>query len=298
MLLDDCWQAELRAAEVVEAMRISSLPIDPFAIAEANDIMCEEFDSASPGISGCLMKFGDKFVIFYSSSFPNEGFRRFTVAHELGHYFVAGHYQYIFSGGKVEHRSDSGFISDDKFEREADSFAASLLMPEKFFKASCGWNKLGLPAIENLAQTCGTSLTAAAIRYARLSEVPVAVVCSIAGQVQFAFMSKALRDQRGLTWIRKNARLPEGTATLSFNTDKENVGKARRLTSTSTMETWFDGGGNLELIEEVIGLGSYGRTLTVLWRESLSDSDEEEENEEGDPENMLPSNRWRQPRED
>src|SRR5665213_140684 len=42
----------------------------------------------------------------------------------------------------------------------------------------------------------------------------------------------------------------------------------------------------------------YGQTLTVLWGESLPDPDEEEESEKDDLENMLPSDRWRQPRED
>jgi hypothetical protein len=64
------------------------------------------------------------------------------------------------------------------------------------------------------------------------------------------------------------------------------------------METWFNGGGALELNEEVIGLGTYGRTLTVLWGESLPESGEENESEEDDLENMLPSDRWRQPRQD
>jgi len=60
------------------------------------------------------------------------------------------------------------------------------------------------------------------------------------------------------------------------------------------MDAWFDCGGSLE----IVGLGSYGRTLTVLWGESLPDPDEEEESEENSLENMLPSDRWRQPRED
>jgi hypothetical protein len=46
------------------------------------------------------------------------------------------------------------------------------------------------------------------------------------------------------------------------------------------MHAWFDCGGNLEVVEEVVGLGNYGRTLTVLWGESLPDPDEEKS--EGD----------------
>jgi len=42
------------------------------------------------------------------------------------------------------------------------------------------------------------------------------------------------------------------------------------------MDAWFDCGGSLEVVEEVVGLGNYGRTLTVLWGESLPDPDDEE----------------------
>src|ERR1035438_8496989 len=47
-----------------------------------------EKTSLAPGISGCLMKVGDVFGILYSSRFASEGFKRFNVAHELGHYFL------------------------------------------------------------------------------------------------------------------------------------------------------------------------------------------------------------------
>jgi hypothetical protein len=298
MVRDEFWQAELRATEVVAKLRISSLPVDPFAIAAAEGIVCGQINSLSPGVSGCLLKSGDNFGIFYSGSFPNEGFLRFTVAHELGHYFLDGHCEYIFSEGKIQHQSDSGFGSEDKYEREADTFAAALLMPEKLLRASPAWNKPGLKAIETLAESCGTSLTAAAIRYARLSDDAVTIICSIADRVQFAFMSRTLKDRRDLPWIKKNTVLPEGTATARFNRDQTNVAKARRVASTSTMETWFDGGGDLKLVEEVIGLGAYGRTLTVLCGVSLSDPHEEDESDEDDLENMLPSDRWRQARED
>jgi len=52
-------------------------------------------------------------VFFYSDRFSSDGFRRFTVAHELGHYFLPGHIAYLFSQGNERHESESGFrISD------------------------------------------------------------------------------------------------------------------------------------------------------------------------------------------
>lgn len=290
----DGFGAELQASQLLTKLKISSLPVNPFTIAADRDIVCEQKATLAPGISGCLMKVRDVFGILYSARFASEGFRRFTVAHELGHYFLEGHVQHLFGAGQQFHQSESGFTSDDKYEREADSFAAGLLMPKLRFKDACGKAGQGLAAVESLADLCGTSLTATSIRYALFCDEPVAVVCSIGQRVQFAFMSKPLKDRRDLTWIRKGSGLPQGTATANFNRDPDNVQLAKRVTSSSTLDIWFDGGGDAELSEEVVGLGEYGRTLTVLWADSLPDHEEAEENEEENFENLLPSQRWRE----
>jgi hypothetical protein len=290
----DGFAAELQASQVLAKLKISSLPVNPFAIADARGIVYEQKASLGPGISGCLMKVGDVFGILYSARFANEGFRNFTVAHELGHYFLEGHVQHLFGAGQQFHQSESGFTSDDKLEREADSFAAGLLMPKLPFKATCTTAGQGLAAVETLAGLCGTSLTATSIRYASFCDDPVAVVCSVGQRVQFAFLSKPLKDRRDLTWIRKGAGVPQGTATLNFNKDPDNVRLAKRVTSSSSLDVWFDGGGDAELCEEVVGLGEYGRTLTILWADSLPDPAESEEKEESEFEDLLPSQRWRE----
>jgi Zn-dependent peptidase ImmA (M78 family) len=292
----DFWREEAQAAEVLKKRKISALPVDPFGIAIGEGIACEKLHRS--GVSGCLSGLDNTFGIFYSDSIPSEGFRRFTVAHELGHYFLEGHYKHIFADGKSRHDSASGYSSDDPYEREADAFAAALLMPEGLFKAACARLASGFKAIEALAEKCVTSLTATAIRYAVLSDDSIAVICSKENRVQFAFMSEPLKQRRDLTWIKKNSGIPDGTATHRFNRDAKNITQSRRITSSSLMDVWFDCGGTGYVSEEVVGLGlSYALTLTTLVAEPQPAPDYEEE-EEDNLENMLPSDRWRQPRED
>ena len=239
------------------------------------------------------------FSIFYNASIASDGFRRFTVAHELGHYFLDGHYKHIFADGNSRHVSDSGYSSDDPFEREADAFAAALLMPPGLFKSACARVAPGFKAIETLSEKCVTSLTATAIRYADLSDDPIAVIGSKDNRVQFTFMSDLLKQRRNLTWPKKNSGVPEGAVTHKFNRDPNNVEQAKRMTSSTLLDVWFDCGGTAYVSEEVVGLGpSYGLTLTILVAETQPDPDyEEEESEEDNLENLLPSDRWRQPRE-
>jgi len=294
----DFWQAEAQAAAVLEKRKIAMLPVDPFGIANGEGIVCEKLKGA--GVSGCLCGAGNTFGIFYNDSIASDGFRRFTVAHELGHYFLEGHYKHIFAEGNSRHVSDSGFSSDDPFEREADAFAAALLMPPELFKLTCARVAPGFKAIETLSEKCVTSLTATAIRYADLSDDPIAVIGSKDNRVQFTFMSDVLKQRRDLTWPKKDSGIPHGTATYNFNRDPKNIAQSKRVTSSSLMGVWFDSEGREYVSEEIVGLGpSYGLTLTILVSEPPPDRDyEEDESEENGLENMLPSDRWRQPRED
>jgi hypothetical protein len=43
------------------------------------------------GVSGMLLRNGDDFGILYATHIKSSGFQRFSISHELGHYFLPGH---------------------------------------------------------------------------------------------------------------------------------------------------------------------------------------------------------------
>jgi Zn-dependent peptidase ImmA (M78 family) len=140
-------------------------------------ILVEAKPDTAEGVSGMLLRHGDSFGILYATHIASEGFQRFSVAHELGHYLLDGHIDHLVPGDGV-HASHAGFVSADPYELEADHFAAGLLMPSNLFNRAMGKRAPGLTAVEFLAQACRTSLTATAIRYAELSPNAVAVIVS------------------------------------------------------------------------------------------------------------------------
>lgn len=272
-------EAERSANEVIRDQRITSLPIDPLAIAAAHDIQTTPMSSDTIGVSGFLMKQGDNFGIGYSTRLDNQGLINFTVSHELGHYFLPGHVRLLFGTGDTIHKSRSGFISSEQHERQADYFAANLLMPQNLFLPQLRRVRPGFAGIEELANLCNTSLTSTAIRFAALAEDPVAVVVSSGDRIDFCFMSEAFREIRGLTWLKKGSPVPAGTATERFNSNLENVSNCSRKEETTSFETWFDGPDH-ELCEDVVGLGVYGKTLTVLFCLDDFDEDQDDNDEE------------------
>jgi Zn-dependent peptidase ImmA (M78 family) len=146
-------EAEKTASEVVSRFKITDLPVCPLAIADELGIVVKTRDATDSGVSGFLMRVGNAFGIHYASHIKNEGFIRFSVAHELGHYFLPGHSEALFPDGDGWHESRSGFISDDRYERQADLFAAALLMPEGLFLKAIRQLDPGFAAIRQLKKT-------------------------------------------------------------------------------------------------------------------------------------------------
>jgi len=270
-------EAEHTAMQIVKDCGFSAFPICPFEIATKHDIHVEAKSSSKPGVSGFLMRVGNSFGIRYAQHIRNEGFIRFTVAHELGHYFLPGHPEKLFPSGDGIHESKSGFISGDPLERQADSFASALLMPDAIFRKAVDQAGIGFEAIEKLAKQCKTSITSTAIRFTQFTEEAVAVIVSSGGKIDYCFMSERIRDLRGISWIKKGDPLPRGT-TMDFNRDPSNIDEARQEEGVSSLDEWFDGAPDVEVNEDVVGLGSYGKTLTVLYTdEDLEALDEDDD---------------------
>lgn len=92
-------------------------------------------------------------------------------------------------------------------------------------------------------------------------------------------MSEALKDVSGIDWLKKREGVPRSTATFSFNQAPSNVLHGMRIEEKSNLQNWFGGKRKIEISEDVVGLGKYGKTLTVLYDISVPDADEEDDEE-------------------
>lgn len=254
------------------------LPVDVDKIAADADIVVEAKPDSAAGVSGMLLRSGDAFGILYATHIKNEGFQRFSIAHELGHYFLEGHVDLVFPDGDGIHESRAGFVSPEAHEQEADSFAVGLLMPKQLFDPAIAKLDDGLDAIMSMRERCNTSLTATAIRYTQRARTSMAVVVSTGPIIDYCFMSESLEEIGGLQWLRKGEPLPQRSATQAFNSDQSKVASAARTEGSADLRDWFGGRRALDGFEEVIGLGGYGKTLTVLTTE-VTDEDEDEDAE-------------------
>ena len=272
-------EAERLAEQTAKSMGFEAFPVCPFKIAERNEIVVMAKPADQPGVSGYLMRVGNVFGIGHATHIRSEGFINFTVAHELGHYFLPGHAEELFPNGDGVHWSKSGFVSSHGLEREADAFAASLLMPEYLFQKAVDGCGLGLPALKRLAEQCKTSITATAIRFVGYTSDHVAVVMSVGQQIEWCYLSDSLRDLKGTQWPTRGMMLPPRSETAAFNRKPSNVADGETAEGASPLSHWLDGDCDAEMNEDVIGLGTYGRTLTLLFTDEVLIDEEEFEEE-------------------
>jgi hypothetical protein len=268
--------AGLAAEQLIKGFNFTSLPIDPFAIARDRDIEVFAKPARDAGVSGMLIRHGNDFAIAYATHIDNEPFQRFSVSHELGHYFLPGHVEAVVDEKGI-HESRAGGNSTNKYEIEADQFAASFLMPRHLFIPALRSAGDGGAAIKYMAALCKTSLHATAIRYTQCIRDPVAIVISVGNTIDHCFMSETLKSLDGIDWIRKRSVVPRNTPTFIFNQNADNVRNAISTEGSSNLQDWFGGRHSIEISEDVIGLGSYGKTLTVLYDIDVPDEDDDED---------------------
>jgi Zn-dependent peptidase ImmA (M78 family) len=191
---------------------------------------------------------------------------RFSFAHELGHYFLDWH-RSALDRGVPSHGSRADFESGDlAAEREADMFAACLLLPALQVK-KVARHRIDAAEIVRLAELFCTSLSATAIRCARLDLAPLIVMRWTATTRAWCWSSSVFEQRTGNKAFKSIERLPSDSVTrqmLLGNPDEHDTITSRG----TTLSAWFPGvwaGSSYDdiLIEECISLGPHG-ALTVL----------------------------------
>ncbi len=269
-----------RAEAIAHRFGVTEPPVDVIAIAERSGIAIEAKPPETGGVSGMLLRHGDEFGILYATHVGGSGFQRFSIAHELGHYFLDGHCDQLLTIGA--HVSHAGQGSPDPFEQEADAFAASLLMPHGLFQARLQAHELGIDLLLRLAGEFDTSLVATAIRCAECAREPLAIMTSLDGVLEVCAVSDGMKPHARRGWLRRGDRIPTGTLSSRLAADRVRIRRGAREAGAVDLADWYDCEALVSGREEVVGLGRYGRVLTVLTCDLLDEDDLDDLDETAD----------------
>ena len=129
--------ARKMAKKIQEEFNKNKIDVDVFSIAKKLGVDIVELDFNDDEISGLIKRLGKngKPVIAINKDHP-ENRKRFTIAHELGHYILhVNKLIHIDEKSEVVYFRDSQSCEASKIkEIQANQFAAELLMPEKIVK--------------------------------------------------------------------------------------------------------------------------------------------------------------------
>ena len=163
---------ERLAFQILEKFQIDELPVPVDQIAKKMGLEIQPYDLGE-NVSGVLVIDKGKGTIGFNNK-ESKVRKRFTIAHELGHYVV--HYAnngiFIDKNFKIEFRDQESSTGELLKEQEANAFAAAILMPEKFLIREIEARQLDLSddgSLNELAKTFNVSTTAMSFRLANLN---------------------------------------------------------------------------------------------------------------------------------
>ena len=114
---------------------MAQAPVDVYQLADDLGIPVHDVVSKDDDFAGSLTHSGGDYVIRTNRlHHPNR--RRFTVAHELGHFFLHRDLieNSITDSVKYRYKPEANRLVQDQHEIEANKFAAGLLMPAHLVK--------------------------------------------------------------------------------------------------------------------------------------------------------------------
>ena len=266
-------EARSAAEDLIYDLGIEKIPVDPFSVCDELNIQvvsASDIGEEMPeGVAASTLYTGDRFYVVLCEG-GNEGFRNFTLSHEIGHVAIPSH-QKLFTGNQ-RHYSGNAFFSKSTgwAERQADHFAASFLMPSSICKPFVNGfsdDDAGLTVIRALAKECKVSITAAAIRYAELTSHLAAIIVSSHGDVEYCVRSSELVGLLGWhAFLKKGSRIPAHSPAAKLNEVASHGEEFCVLDSGDIRWTdWFgEKVNNGEVYEESLSLGYASKVLTIL----------------------------------
>lgn len=205
-----------RALEILEAWTNSHrederLPVNCSLIAKEFNIHVIERPLEIEFVGGLFIEDGQRAIII-NSNIDSDGRKNFTLAHELGHYFV--HTEQLNLKCTIDDLADTSPHSET-IEKEANVFASTLLIPAGDLRKQLDGNELTLNLASQLSHRYSTSLTSTVIRICEITKKPLTIIYLKNNKVSWWNRNNKMKFS-GL-WLTKGQDVGSLVSSLSEN---------------------------------------------------------------------------------
>jgi len=233
-------------------------------------------DKPLQGAEARIAILGRNAIISISSAIKDPHRRRFGIAHELGHFEMHRSEEYLAMCTHNDLDNWSTKQAGTQREREANEFAAALLLPEAFFAPRCKSREPSLEFAADLAHIFNVSLTATILRYLQFTEQPCAVVFAKDGYIKWFRSSKPFDKLEVFLEVKTK---PDPASRVASFFQGHPIAKTQ---IRAPLESWLTPGNyrrDATLLEQSWPIPSYNAVLTLLW---IDDDIENDFDSEGD----------------
>lgn len=206
------------------------------------------------GSEARLLRKGNIGIITVNNRIPEEGRKRFAIAHELGHFELHTVSQLVVCAEEDMYV----WNENKKQEFEANEFAASILMPTEIFTRHFDAGPPNIEIVKDLSGKFRTTLTATILRYVQLSSEPCAVAITKNGIIKWYKKSPSFEF---------HVRVGEKLSPIMEDLHSHGIEEVSTCPTKVPASAWLTGVKNEEalMFEQSIALRSYGVILSLLW---------------------------------
>ncbi len=245
---------EVFARELLSRLGMRSAG-DLTALTNRLGVSVKEVDS--DGFEGVLVCRADrrKGIIAIQRGIYEEGRKRFTICHEIGHFILPGH----GVDGCVCKSEDieSWRNGAPEYEIEANAFASELLLPYQELAPTIKKQKATIAVAKDIAKEFGSSLTAACLKCVDVTEEQCAFVYSVDESIKWFH-----RNEKFWLYIRGGKLRQESLASHLFKQSP-----TRQQDGAVAAEAWLEDerlSSDATIWEDSIFLPHYNSTITML----------------------------------
>ena len=244
---------------------ITEIPMDIFVSALGATLI----EEALTNCDGKIIRGKKKTLIKINSNIPYEGRKRFTIAHEIGHYLLHERLEVHNENSNTLNwfKSTENQAKQGIQEKEANDFATELLMPTQIFQDDAYGIRFSPELLKQLSDRFKTSITSTLFRYSDLKNLhPIFIVFVYNGIVKYWKKSQDLYVR--VKDIIKLKPPLDSVAQEYIDEDYEFIYTGADKVQQIDKSTWFDLNQYEEdsvFYEYCIPIKQYKTLISVVW---------------------------------
>lgn len=257
-------EIKLKVNEIIKKYELK-YPLDIWALVDKLGFSVKYVDTGDSDAYTLIIN-GKKRILL-NKNIKTETRINFTLAHELGHYFIPSHLEPLY-GCNVSDIVSTMNLNDEKVEKEADIFASELLLPSTLIKDNSDLKSF--KDIIDVSERYGISIQAAAIKIIEHTDDVVCFICCKNKSIKWYIISSIFNEYIVLKDILYS-KIPEDSC-LNTCVDRKQSNLKDKVPAFIWIENVDD---DLFIDEEVIYYTEYDTGYILIKAENLINIEDE-----------------------